>query len=116
MPLEPIQYTVMFLVCAAVTSGVNAADYKPVKCDQSLPYEGPTLHPALPPEALEISGSLAGELLTPLVARLESAMKQAMSLTHSPVMTAAVAVPGQGSWYATLNSDGSMSAQKLRGA
>jgi len=115
MTLKPIQYTVMFFVCAAVTSVVNAADYKPVKCDQPLAYEGPALHPALPSETLEISGSLAGELPAPLVARLETAMKQAMSLTHAPVMTAAIAVPGQGSWNATLKADGSVSAQKRIG-
>jgi D-alanyl-D-alanine carboxypeptidase len=106
----------MLLVCAAVASAANAADYKPVKCDQALPYEGPALRAALPPEVLKISGSLEGELPAPLPARLETAMKQAMSLTHAPVLTAAVAVPGQGSWHATLKADGSVSAQKLHWA
>jgi D-alanyl-D-alanine carboxypeptidase len=114
--LKPIKYTVMVFVCAAVTSTSNAADYKPVKCDRALPYEGAALHAALSPEALKISGSLEGELPAPLAARLETAMKQAMSLTHAPVMTAAIAVPGQGGWHATLSADGSVSAQKLHWA
>jgi D-alanyl-D-alanine carboxypeptidase len=108
--------TISLLSLVTATTANAATDYKPVKCDNASPYQGVGSDRRLPEDALHFTGSLTGELPDAVTARLQTALKQALTATHASVMSAAIAVPGQGSWHATLNADGSPSEQKLHWA
>lgn len=82
--------------CAADPSSGTGQDYRPVVCTEAAPYVGPSAHAPvrLPP----IRPLSAQGFDRPTARALDEAFRTALVSTGAPAMSAAVAVPGRGSW------------------
>ncbi len=82
-----------------VAGPVTAGDYRPAVCAGRKPYAGAALHA---PVTIGPVGDAATEAFAPPIkAKLDAAFDKAKAATQAPSLTAAVMVPGQGSWSRT---------------
>ena len=79
-----------------------ADDYEPKNCTAAVAYRGPAVHSPIAATAFpSADATLDGKLDPALSAKLDGIADWILKNTKAPALTAAVGIPGQGTWSVT---------------
>ncbi len=96
---------ILWAVMAAASA--NAADYKPVRCDQAAAYVGGGIHAPAKVEDFRSQGDLGGVFDAQTSARLQAGFDRGLAASPGvKAITVTVAAPGRGVWTAQRAAPG----------